>query len=72
MVYTFECEKCGNNFEKEMSFAEYDAYKKETTPVICECGSKSKRTFIMNSLMTEFKGNGYYVTDYGKGRFDCR
>lgn len=70
--YTFKCTKCEKQFEKEMTFAEYDEYKDGAKPVICECGEKAERTFIMDSLITHYKGTGFYQTDYGKGAFDIR
>lgn len=71
MVYTFNCKKCGKDFEKEMSFAEYDNFKAGNNK-LCECGGEAQRTFIMTSLTTELKGDGWYQTEHGKGHIICR
>ena len=72
MTYTFKCKECGKDFEKEMTFADYDKYKTGEVPVLCECGKESERTFIMDTLVTHYKCGGFYDTESKTGSFRVR
>lgn len=70
-VYTFKCEKCNKDFEKEMTFEEYDEFKKGNVN-LCECGGNVKRTWIMDSLITHYACGGFYDTDSKTGSYRIR
>lgn len=58
-LYEYECFVCGNRFEK--------IQKVSADPIkVCpECGGSVRRLLGVPAL--QFKGSGWYVTDYGKG-----
>ena len=56
-LYEYKCVKCGHRFEK---------IERLTAPVTqkCpKCGKKAERQ--LSSPAIQFKGSGWYVTDYG-------
>lgn len=55
-LYEYKCVKCGHRFEKIESV---DASAKKKCP---ECGSTAERMFAAPAI--QFKGSGWYVTDY--------
>ena len=58
-LYEYECFVCGHRFERIRRVADASA-------VSCpECGGKVRRLLGVPAL--QFKGSGWYVTDYGKG-----
>ena len=58
--YDYRCTVCGSQFELRQSF--------DSSPVAdCpDCGAISNRKIHAPPVI--FKGSGWYVTDYGKGR----
>ena len=58
-IYEYECEKCGHRFEKIQKFSDalLDACDK--------CGGPLHK--VQSAPAFQFKGTGWYVTDYGKG-----
>jgi len=56
-LYEFECEKCHHRFEKIQSVSAPD-------PKCEKCGSKVER--LIHAPAVQFKGSGWYVTDYAK------
>lgn len=58
--YDYKCSSCNNRFELRQSF------NSETVAACPECGSASNRQFHAPPVI--FKGSGWYVNDYGKGR----
>lgn len=58
-LYEYECFVCGFRFER--------IQKADAAPVtVCpECGGAVRRLLGVPAL--QFKGSGWYVTDYGKG-----
>ena len=58
--YDYRCTACGHQFELRQSF--------DSDPVqdCVKCGAKSNRKIHAPPVI--FKGSGWYVTDYGKGR----
>lgn len=58
-LYDYKCHKCGKTFEVRQKFAD------ETLKVHDECGGEVERLISVPAL--QFKGSGWYVTDYGKG-----
>ena len=58
--YDYECESCHHVFELKQSFSSEPVAE---CPV---CGSTSRR--VIHSVPVVFKGSGFYVNDYGKGK----
>ena len=58
--YDYRCTACGHQFELRQGF--------DADPVAdcLECGAPSNRKIHAPPVI--FKGSGWYVTDYGKGR----
>ena len=62
-LYEYECFLCNHRFERIRKVADAGA-------VNCpECGGKVRRLLGVPAL--QFKGSGWYVTDYGKGNGGC-
>lgn len=57
--YEYKCDGCGELFEVQQKFAD------EPLTVHEKCGGKVERLISVPSL--QFKGTGWYVTDYAKG-----
>ena len=58
-LYEYECFLCGHHFERIRRVA-------NASSVSCPaCGGKVRRLLGVPAL--QFKGSGWYVTDYGKG-----
>jgi putative FmdB family regulatory protein len=56
-LYEYKCAKCGHRFEKIENFSAPEVKK-------CpKCGKKAERQVSPSAL--QFKGSGWYVTDYG-------
>jgi putative FmdB family regulatory protein len=56
-LYEYQCKKCKHKFEKIQKFSDRPIKK-------CpECGSPVEK--IMHAPNVQFKGTGWYVTDYG-------
>jgi putative FmdB family regulatory protein len=58
-IYEYKCEGCGETFEKIQKFADEPLTVHET------CGGVVHR--LMSAPAFQFKGTGWYVTDYAKG-----
>jgi len=58
-LYDYRCEKCGEVFEVRQSFSDATLTTHEG------CGGHVKRLISVPAL--QFKGTGWYVTDYGRG-----
>lgn len=57
-LYEYQCESCAHRFEKIQKFS--DPHE-ETCPA---CGGKVKK--LASSPAIQFKGSGWYITDYAK------
>ena len=56
-LYEYQCKKCKHKFEKIQKFSDRPVKK-------CpECGGPVEK--IMHAPAVQFKGSGWYVTDYG-------
>jgi putative FmdB family regulatory protein len=56
-LYEYQCKKCKHKFEKIQKFSDRPIKK-------CpECGSPVEK--IQHAPNVQFKGSGWYVTDYG-------
>jgi putative FmdB family regulatory protein len=58
-IYEYKCEGCGETFEVIQKFAD------EPVTVHDKCGGHVHR--LMSAPSFQFKGSGWYVTDYAKG-----
>lgn len=56
-LYEYKCSKCGHDFEK------IESYSAPETRKCPKCAGKAKRQISSSSV--QFKGSGWYVTDYG-------
>jgi len=58
-LYEYECESCGTRFEKIQKFSD--------APIeVCPTCGKGPVKKLISSPAIQFKGSGWYVTDYGK------
>jgi putative FmdB family regulatory protein len=58
-LYEYQCTKCKHRFERIRKFSDRPITK-------CpECGSKVEQ--LISAAAVQFKGSGWYVTDYAKG-----
>lgn len=58
-LYEFECEVCNQRFERIQKFT-------DPTPDVCpHCGKGPVRK-LFSSPAIQFKGSGFYITDYAK------
>ena len=57
-LYEYECEACGQRFEVIQKFS-------DITEVCRKCGKGPVRR-LMSSPAIQFKGSGFYITDYAK------
>ncbi len=61
-LYEYQCEKCGHRFERIQKFSDKIVKK-------CpECGGKVQQ--VISAPAVQFKGSGWYVTDYAKKSAD--
>jgi putative FmdB family regulatory protein len=58
-LYEYECETCGHRFEKIQKFSDPLEDKCPT------CGGHVHK--LISSPAIQFKGSGFYITDYPKG-----
>lgn len=57
-LYEYQCKKCGHRFEKIQKFSDQPVKK-------CpDCGGPVEK--IISAPAVQFKGSGWYVTDYAK------
>ena len=57
-LYEYECDACGHRFEKIQKFSDP---LEDTCP---KCGGHVHK--LMSSPAIQFKGSGFYITDYAK------
>ena len=57
-LYEYRCQKCGGTFEVRQKFAD------EPLTVHEGCGGEVER--LISAPALQFKGSGWYVTDYGR------
>ena len=58
-LYEYECEACGQRFEKIQKFSD------PLVDVCPKCGKGPVRK-LLSSPAIQFKGTGWYITDYKK------
>ena len=57
-MYEYKCGECGNRFELIQKFSD------EPVRTCPSCGGKVRKLFSSSAI--QFKGTGWYVTDYGR------
>jgi putative FmdB family regulatory protein len=58
-LYEYRCEACGSTFEKIVKFSD--------PPLeVCQKCGKGPITKLISSPAIQFKGTGWYITDYAK------
>ena len=57
-LYEYECKKCGHRFEKIQKFSD------EPIKTCPKCEGEVEK--LISSPAVQFKGAGWYVTDYAK------
>ena len=58
-LYEYQCDKCAHRFEV------IQKYSDPPIEVCPKCGGHVSK--LLSSPAIQFKGSGWYVTDYGKG-----
>ena len=59
-IYEYQCKKCGHRFERMQRMS-------DPHPTDCpDCGAKKSVTQLLSAPAVQFKGSGWYVTDYAK------
>lgn len=58
-LYEYECQSCGRRTELLQRFSD------EPLTTCPECGGKVRK--LPSAPAVQFKGTGWYVTDYGRG-----
>ncbi len=58
-IYEYECESCGTRLE---AIQRFDDPPLET----CDCGDQGKLRKLISAPAFQFKGDGWYVTDYAR------
>jgi putative FmdB family regulatory protein len=58
-LYEYRCEQCGEQFEVMQKFSEQPLTVHE------KCGGPVHR--LLSAPALQFKGSGWYITDYAKG-----
>ena len=59
-LYDYRCQTCDHVFELRQSFSS------EPVATCPSCNNGAQR--VIHSVPVVFKGSGFYVNDYGKGR----
>jgi len=59
-LYEYECFVCSSRFERIQRVGD------ESVKTCPECGGAVRR--LLSAPALQFKGSGWYVTDYGKGK----
>jgi putative FmdB family regulatory protein len=58
-LYEYQCQECGEKMEVIQRFDD------EPYTICASCGGGLKKLFSAPAI--QFKGSGFYLTDYGKG-----
>ncbi len=59
-LYEYQCQSCDTHFER------IERVSSPTDGVCPACGSAARR--LLGAPALQFKGSGWYVNDYGKGK----
>lgn len=58
-IYEYRCQACGRSFELLQGVD-------SAPPELCSCGARGTLKKLLSAPMIQFKGTGWYVTDYAK------
>ena len=58
-LYEYECDACGRRFEVIQKFS-------DPSPDVCKHCGKGPVHRLLSSPAIQFKGSGWYITDYAK------
>jgi putative FmdB family regulatory protein len=59
-IYEYQCKKCGHRFERMQRMS-------DPHPTDCpDCKAKKSVHQLLSAPAVQFKGSGWYVTDYAK------
>ena len=58
-IYEYQCDTCGSVFEVRQKFSDSPLTEHES------CGGAVRR--LLSAPALQFKGSGWYITDYAKG-----
>ncbi|MGH9524215.1 MAG: FmdB family zinc ribbon protein [Terriglobales bacterium] len=59
-IYEYRCKKCGHRFERMQKFS-------DPHPADCpDCKAKDSVEQLLSAPAVQFKGSGWYATDYAK------
>ena len=58
-IYEYQCEACGEHFDVMQKFSDQPLTRHE------KCGGAVHR--LLSAPALQFKGSGWYITDYAKG-----
>lgn len=69
-MFDFKCNECGHIFE-ELVFQDEDGNfgvknNGDIVPIICSSCSSDNLTKLLGPPMLDFRGSGFYATDYKK------
>ena len=64
-LYEYECARTGRRFETIQKFSDEPLTRCPDCEEYPECQGESRR--LLSAPAIQFKGSGWYVTDYGKG-----
>ena len=59
-LYEYQCNKCGKLFEKMQKFSDEPLTQ-------CECPDQGPVERLISAPGLQFKGSGWYITDYARG-----
>lgn len=65
-IYEYRCQDCGKTFEAIQKFSSEPFTLCGQSSVACENGGQGKVERLLGSPALQFKGSGFYLTDYGK------
>jgi putative FmdB family regulatory protein len=66
-IYEYRCLECGKTFESIQKFSDEPYTVCGQSNFACEHGGKGKVERLLGSPALQFKGSGFYITDYAKG-----
>jgi putative FmdB family regulatory protein len=65
-IYEYRCQQCGKTFEAIQKFSAEPFTTCGQSSVACENGGQGKVERLLGSPALQFKGSGFYITDYAK------
>lgn len=66
-IYEYRCNTCGKTFESMQKFSDTPYTNCGEPPTLdCEKKGEGEVTRLLSSPSFQFKGSGFYITDYAK------